>query len=198
MDWDKYFKVISEKEFFETIEKQYQYQKISKIVERLNGRKDDIEYTVIEDWKTKTSYIKTKEKKKIWKFLTYAFGDVKMINNDIFYIKTELETTFLYISASLNKEDNMMTMKIVINLTRCHKKNKELLELEEIGGYIMKKKCEEICEKIAEKMCREKCIRKIQRACDNWLWKPICKDGRAGINAKIGWRECEKIIKAIN
>ena len=28
---------------------------------------------------------------------------------------------------------------------------------------------------------------KIQTNCQNWLWKPICKDGKPGINFKIGW-----------
>jgi hypothetical protein len=29
----------------------------------------------------------------------------------------------------------------------------------------------------------------IQDACHNWLWKPITKDGKLGINAKIGLKE---------
>lgn len=30
---------------------------------------------------------------------------------------------------------------------------------------------------------------KIQRACHNWLWKPICKDRTYGINLRLGLRE---------
>lgn len=29
---------------------------------------------------------------------------------------------------------------------------------------------------------------KIQRGCQNWLWKPICKDGKPGINIQLGWK----------
>lgn len=29
---------------------------------------------------------------------------------------------------------------------------------------------------------------KIQKNCQNWLWKPICNDGKPGINMKLGWK----------
>lgn len=196
MDWGKFFKKVDKKEFFETIERHPQYIKINRIVNRLNETTDK-EYIVMEDWDKKSPYINTKDKDSIWMFFKYAFGDIKMINNDMFYIKTEFETTFLYISAILIEENNEMVMKVLINLKRCYRDGRELYELEETGGYIMKKKGEEVCEKIAEQMSREKCARKIQRKCENWLWKPVCGDGNPGINVKIGWKECEKIIKKI-
>ena len=34
----------------------------------------------------------------------------------------------------------------------------------------------------------------IQKACENWLWKPICKDGTTGINFRIGLKKLEKFI----
>lgn len=30
---------------------------------------------------------------------------------------------------------------------------------------------------------------KIQSKCQNWLWKPICKDGKPGINIQLGWEQ---------
>lgn len=32
-------------------------------------------------------------------------------------------------------------------------------------------------------------IKLIQRNCENWLWKPVCKDGTEGINARISWKK---------
>lgn len=35
----------------------------------------------------------------------------------------------------------------------------------------------------------EKSAKIIQRGCYNWLWKPVCKDGKPGINVKIGYKQ---------
>jgi hypothetical protein len=35
--------------------------------------------------------------------------------------------------------------------------------------------------------------RVIQKGCENWLWKPITRDGKLGINARLGLKECVKI-----
>jgi hypothetical protein len=40
-------------------------------------------------------------------------------------------------------------------------------------------------------------IREIRKYIDIWLDKPICKDNKAGINIRIGWKEITKEIKKI-
>lgn len=35
-----------------------------------------------------------------------------------------------------------------------------------------------------------KAARVIQKGCENWLWKPITKDGKLGINARLGLKAC--------
>lgn len=178
MSWDKYFKTITKKGFYESIESSMNYTKVIKIVERLYGSKT-IEYIVVEDWNTRSPYIQTIEKDNIWKFFEYAFGTIKRIKDDIFYIQTELETTYICISSSLVDENGIMKARIILNITRCHSDN-SLMELYKRGGCIMKAKADEISEKIAYEMCKEKCAIKIQRKCEDWLWKPICKDGKEG------------------
>jgi hypothetical protein len=32
---------------------------------------------------------------------------------------------------------------------------------------------------------KENCARTIQRNCENWLWKPMCRDGNHGIHMKM-------------
>lgn len=193
MSWDKYFNTVSKKELFETIESNNNYIKIVKRIERMYGTVD-IEYTVVEDWNTKSPYIETKEKDSIWKFFEYAFGKLKMIRDDIFYIKTESETTFIYILMTLEGNNGIMKPRLILNMVRCHSDN-ILMELHKKSrGCRMKKIAKEVYEKIAFEMCKEKCAVKIQRKCENWLWKPTCRDGKPGINARLGWRECEKVL----
>ena len=43
---------------------------------------------------------------------------------------------------------------------------------------------------------RNKAVLIIQRKCHNWLYKPICKDGKPGINMKIGsrrFKQCSSV-----
>lgn len=193
MNLNNYFSSIEKREFFEKIKGQKQYYKIETIIKRLNGNVENVEYIVIEEWNKNNPYIRTCDKDNVWKFFVYAFGEVRMITDSIFYIKTEIETTFLYISPILSQENELMEMKVIVNMFRCFNNGKEMFELDR-AGYMMKKVCEEICEKVAEKRAIERSVRKIQEGCHNWLWKPECKDGSVGVNVRLGWEECKKTI----
>ncbi len=39
--------------------------------------------------------------------------------------------------------------------------------------------------KIRQKILRNNAAKKIQTACHNWLWKPVCNDNTNGINIRI-------------
>jgi hypothetical protein len=35
------------------------------------------------------------------------------------------------------------------------------------------------------RLIEENCARIIQRNCENWIFKPVCKDGKLGIRAQL-------------
>lgn len=37
----------------------------------------------------------------------------------------------------------------------------------------------------------------IQKGCENWLWKPVCKDGKLGIHAKLMMKHVEQSVKNV-
>lgn len=191
MDWNKYFKGINEKAFFDAIMDTDQYRMIKRMVDRLLPD-TRVEYTIMEDWGRTYPFMITENPHDIWQFFTLGFGEIKQITNDFFYIKTKNETIFLYTCVTISGIDDIK-MNVDINITRCFEAGKELIDLWS-SSYTLRKKSDEVYEILAEKMYQEKKVKIIQKRCHNWLWKPICNDGKMGINAKIGWDNCMNLI----
>jgi hypothetical protein len=70
------------------------------------------------------------------------------------------------------------------NVLEIMKKYDTLLEKEE---HIETKKL------YLEKMGKIQASNIIKKNCHNWLWAPICKDGKPSINCKLGWDEIESL-----
>jgi ankyrin repeat protein len=46
-----------------------------------------------------------------------------------------------------------------------------------------------------QKELREQAAKIIQKGCESWLWKPVCRDGKPGIHAKMLMEHCTCSIK---
>lgn len=56
------------------------------------------------------------------------------------------------------------------------------IKLEMFMTHISSKK--KIIDFVTDRL-HDQCARVIQKGCENWLWKPVCKDGKIGIHPRI-------------
>jgi hypothetical protein len=47
--------------------------------------------------------------------------------------------------------------------------------------------------RLSRKWRRERAAKRIQKALEPWLWKPLCNDGQMGINVRLGWALCSEL-----
>lgn len=51
---------------------------------------------------------------------------------------------------------------------------------------------------IVNKLAREQAALVIQKNCHRWLWSPKCKDGKPGINCRLGWDSVQNCNQSIS
>ena len=102
---------------------------------------------------------------------------------------------FNFVDTNISIIENLPLCLQTIHFTKHHIRFIDNIPFEWFDGQFTLKKYNTIKRiqiKIKKRfILKNKATRIIQYACENWIWKPICKDGKMGINCRLS-------IKSLN
>lgn len=201
MNWDNYFQSLSKNELIENIKEQqlnlyYEFTNCPK-TDNIPKILKNPTFLIIEG----ISHVNLQTLKfdDIWNQLTEnSLFQIKQFTKSLYYKKKNdsIDIINIYPGFYLAEEGNH-TMRIFFRIYSIYETKHFLSEFRKFSRYhcILQSKCDELVLEFCKRKAMEHSIIKIQKACHNWLWKPICNDGLPGINARIGWQNISFLLK---
>lgn len=193
---NKYTKSISNEKLYHIIHTTENIQRINSLLEMekdLQIHSIKTYETIMYDVNHNLKMIEGTTYNDAWNYIS-SLGLIKQINKHFFFIK--LLDSFVIVRvfpiSSLHVYDNnvyfynftirfnMYTINHNTNLSEYFNK----LDMSYISN--------ELITYIINETHSHKMAIKIQKKCHNWLWKPVCNDGKCGINVRLAWNELDK------
>lgn len=200
MKWDNYFQSLCKNELIKNIQNQqkdlYHEFTNSPKLDNIPQILQNPIYLIIEG--ISHVNLQTMEFNDIWDYLTEnSKYQIKQFTKSLYYVKRNdsIDLINIYPGFYLAEEGNH-TMRIFLRVYTFYEKAQFMSEFRKFSNYhsILQSKCDEVIMEYIKRKTLERCTIKIQRACHNWLWKPICNDGLPGINARIGWEKVSEVL----
>lgn len=193
MAFEKYFPVACSEQFASIIKNTSRYKTIITMVKRLSrSQQPRLTYSMVglQRW-TKTMYFLNHEKEMFQ--LCCSYGKFpRMLTDHVVYVRNEDQVTFMVVVPTI---DDHLRMNICMYVVRCDYTDGICRLLREKVPSSLRKYTDAALDVIEDTMRQHMAARKIQKACQPWLWKPQCKDGTYGINFRLGWDACQKVIQ---
>lgn len=201
MTWDNYFNSISKNQLLKNVMDQQK----DLYYEYVGGHKTDNVpillqnpfFLIIEG--ISNVNLQTKNFEDVWDYITKnSQFEMKQFTKSLYYIKYEdsIDIINIYPGFYFTENDHGTGMRIFLRIYTLKESKQFMSDFRRFSSYhsILDKKCDEVMLEFCKRRTMEHSAKKIQKACHNWLWKPICKDGSHGINMRLGWKRISELF----